>query len=77
MEAAGSSSPRAVANHLRSEVHRSSLSGPVTFDENGDVVGRSVVMTIVQDGNFAYLAGRPIDVPDTVADMGGQGIESP
>lgn len=76
MEAAGSFSPRAVANHLRSEVLRSSLSGPVTFDENGDVVGRSVVMTIVQGGKFAYLDGRPFEVPDAVADMGGRGITS-
>jgi branched-chain amino acid transport system substrate-binding protein len=77
METAGSVAPRAVANHLRGELHRFSLSGPVTFDENGDVVGRSIVMTVVRGGQFDYLPGPSADVHDAVTDIGGQGIERP
>lgn len=58
MEAAGSAAPRHVAGHLKSLGSRYSLSGPVTFSDGGDVIGKSMVRTIVRNGRFQYLAER-------------------
>jgi len=67
MEAGGSVAPARVANHLRSSHQGFSLSGPVQFSENGDVIGRSVVKIIVRDGQFNYLeAGRTRTTVDLV-----------
>lgn len=55
MTRAGSTVPREVAMQLRSSDAAYSLSGPVGFNEYGDVVGRDVVRTIVENGRFAYF----------------------
>lgn len=58
MAAAGSLAPKKVAERLKESSSLFSLSGPVTFNEKGDVVGKSIVFTIVKSGRFEYL-GEP------------------
>lgn len=55
MRTAGSAAPRDVALQLRAGAARNSLSGPMTFNDKGDVVGQSIVTTIVRGGRFVYL----------------------
>lgn len=54
MDGAGSVAPRDVARRLRQSSHFS-LGGPVTFNEKGDIVGKTIVKTIVSSGSFVYL----------------------
>lgn len=55
MTRAGSTVPREVAKQLRFSDDSYSLSGPVGFNDQGDIVGRDVVRTVVRNGRFAYL----------------------
>lgn len=56
MEAAGSTAPADVARRLRSSDGANfSLSGPVRFNERGDVLGRRIAGAIVRDGRFRYF----------------------
>lgn len=56
MESAGSTAPEDVARRLRSsDGLRFSLSGPVRFNERGDVLGRRIVGAIVRHGRLEYF----------------------
>lgn len=59
MEAAGSTAPEDVARRLQSSDAPSfSLSGPVRFNERGEVLGRRIVTVVVRDGQFQYYAAN-------------------
>lgn len=65
MESAGSTFPEAVARHLHSSDPSFSLSGPVSFNRYGDVVGRSVTTVVVRDRAFAFFDRESIAKRDT------------
>ncbi|MCG3175593.1 MAG: Leucine-specific-binding protein [Candidatus Omnitrophica bacterium] len=52
---AGAPDRQAVLSEVRATKDHSGILGPVNFDENGDVVGRSVGIYRVADGKFRFL----------------------
>lgn len=68
MEASGSVAPTAVAKHLKNAGSQYSLSGLVTFNDNGDVLGKTMVTAIVRDGRFTYW-----DVQDSTGSVATSG----
>ncbi len=52
VEEAGSSSPAAVAEKLRTFKDRPGVAGLHTFAENGDDIGDLVVKKVVRNGQF-------------------------
>jgi branched-chain amino acid transport system substrate-binding protein len=55
VEEAGSSSPAAVAEKLRTFKDRPGVAGLHTFAENGDDIGDLVVKKVVRNGQFDYI----------------------
>lgn len=55
MEQAGATDPDAVANTLRETRNWPGVTGPHTFDLNGDVVGKPIVLQQVKGQQFVYL----------------------
>ena len=70
MTRAGSAAPSDVAKQLRSADVSYSLSGPVGFNDQGDVIGRDVVRTVVRQGRFAYLDTIASREPMAIASAG-------
>lgn len=60
MNAAGSAAPEDVALQFRRMESWQSLTGTISFRSNGDVAGRSIVKTIVENGRFKFLDDAPI-----------------
>ena len=56
IEKAGSTIPNEVATALHSVEDWPGVTGSHTFDENGDVVVKHIVLQVVQDARFEYLA---------------------
>ena len=59
MGMAGSTVPEQVAEELCSIAEWPGVTGPYTFQENGDVIGRPIVLTVVRDGAFEYYSVFP------------------
>lgn len=55
IEAAGSASPTAVAQKLRTFKNRPGVAGFHTFADNGDDMGELVVKKVVKNGQFDYI----------------------
>lgn len=55
IERAGSPDPERLAEALRSVRDYQGASGLFRYDEKGDLVGRSISMSVVRDGRFVYL----------------------
>ncbi len=74
MESAGSTVPGDVARRLHSSDPSFSLSGPVSFNSYGDVVGRNIVTVVVRNRRFAFFdrsAAVALPSPDTLLADGG------
>jgi branched-chain amino acid transport system substrate-binding protein len=71
MQQAGSSVPDQVAAALHQVRDWQGVTGTVTFDNEGDVVGKHLVKLVVRRGRFEYLPDRPSQ-PPSVAAAGGQ-----
>lgn len=74
MESAGSTVPSDVASRLHSSNPSFSLSGPVSFNRYGDVVGRRLVTVVVRDEEFAYFdrtKGDKPNAPESLIPHGG------
>jgi branched-chain amino acid transport system substrate-binding protein len=57
---AGSTSPAALADAIRRTRGLAGTTGTFSYQENGDVAGRPLVLTVVRGGKFEYLsAGAP------------------
>ncbi len=55
MERAGSPAPDRVAEALRSIDTWTGITGSFSFDEKGDVIGKTMVTVVVRDGRFQFL----------------------
>jgi len=60
MSAAGSAAPEDVARQFRTMGAWPGLTGTFSFRSNGDVTGKSIVKTIVENGRFKYLEDVPV-----------------
>ncbi len=55
IENAGSTMPDEMAAALRNTHDWEGVTGPHTFDENGDTIGKPVVLKVMRDGQFEFL----------------------
>ncbi len=55
MKKAGTTVPHKVADALRSMKNWEGVTGAHTFDENGDVVGKTISIKMVKNGRFEYF----------------------
>jgi len=55
MEQAGSTVPVEVAETLRAMERWPGVTGPHTFSQSGDVIGKPIALNIVQDSQFEYF----------------------
>ncbi len=64
MEKAGTTVPDKVADMLRSTKNWQGVTGLHTFDGNGDVVGKAIIIKVVRNGGFQYLDEKQHSTPD-------------
>ncbi len=55
IETAGSTVPDEIAAALRNTQDWEGVTGPHTFDENGDAIGKPVVLKVMYNGQFVFL----------------------
>lgn len=55
IETAGSTAPEKVAAVLQNTTDWPGVTGPHTFNADGDVISKPIILTVAQDGRFNYL----------------------